>query len=126
MSGLTSSGGLRQRRKPVTQVLTDIDAFPKVPETYVEKTATGGYGESCWSVQHCNGSIPVSIITFLLVVTMLYTELHYFIFPGHKFRFAPDSDFTAKLKLNVDMTVAMPCDCKQFLLFEWVRIKHFQ
>ena len=45
MSGLTSSGGLRQRRRPVTQVITDCDAFPKVPETYVEQTATGGYGE---------------------------------------------------------------------------------
>jgi len=95
MSGLTSSGGLRQRRRPVTQVITDCDAFPKVPETYVEQTATGGY---------------VSIITFLLVVWMLYSEFNYFVFPGYKFRFVPDADFTAKLKLNVDMTVAMPCD----------------
>ena len=44
MSGLSNSG-LRQRRKPVTQVITDFDAFPKVPETYVEQTATGGYGK---------------------------------------------------------------------------------
>jgi len=44
MSGLSNSG-LRHRRKPVTQVITDFDAFPKVPETYVEQTATGGYGE---------------------------------------------------------------------------------
>ena len=54
----------------------------------------------------------VSILTFLLVVAMLYSELNYFLFPGHKFRFAPDADFMGKLKLNVDMTVAMPCDCK--------------
>ena len=54
----------------------------------------------------------VSIITFCLVVLMLYSELNYFLFPGYKFRFAPDADFGAKLKLNVDMTVAMPCDCK--------------
>ena len=54
----------------------------------------------------------MSIITFLLVIWMLYSELNYFIFPGYKFRFVPDADFTAKLKLNVDMTVAMPCDCK--------------
>lgn len=94
MSGLSNSG-LRQRRKPVTQVITDFDAFPKVPETYVEQTATGGY---------------VSIITFSLVMLMLYSELNYFLFPGYKFRFAPDADFLAKLKLNVDMTVAMPCD----------------
>ena len=54
----------------------------------------------------------MSILTFLLVVAMLYSELNYFLFPGYKFRFAPDADFMAKLKLNVDMTVAMPCDCK--------------
>ena len=43
---------------------------------------------------------------------MLYSEFNYFVFPGYKFRFVPDADFTAKLKLNVDMTVAMPCDCE--------------
>ena len=57
-------------------------------------------------------SNTVSIITFVLVMVMLYSELIYFLFPGYKFRFAPDADFSAKLKLNVDMTVAMPCDCK--------------
>ena len=36
---------IRQRRKPVTQLVTELDAFPKVPETYVEQTATGAYGE---------------------------------------------------------------------------------
>ena len=56
--------------------------------------------------------VIVSIITFLLVIWMLYSEFNYFVFPGYKFRFVPDADFTAKLKLNVDMTVAMPCDCE--------------
>jgi len=87
--------GLRQRRKPVAQVVTEFDAFPKIPETYVEQTTTGG---------------SVSIVTFLLVLLLLYAELHYFLYPGFKFRFAPDSQFTGKLKLNVDLTVAMPCD----------------
>jgi len=87
--------GLRQRRKPVSQVVTDFDAFPKIPETYVEQTTTGG---------------SVSIITFLLVLLLLYVEFNYYMYPGYKFRFTPDSEFTAKLKLNVDLTVAMPCD----------------
>lgn len=87
--------GLRQRRKPVAQVVTEFDAFPKIPETYVEQTTTGG---------------SVSILTFLLVLLLLYVEFHYFLYPGYKFRFAPDSQFTGKLKLNVDLTVAMPCD----------------
>ena len=36
--------GLRQGRKPVAQVVTEFDAFPKIPETYVEQTTTGGSG----------------------------------------------------------------------------------
>ena len=35
---------LRQRRKPIQQVVTDLDAFPKVEETYVEQTASGASG----------------------------------------------------------------------------------
>ena len=54
----------------------------------------------------------MAVITFILVVLLLYSELTYFFWPGLKFRFAPDADLHAKLKLNVDMTVAMPCDCE--------------
>ena len=54
----------------------------------------------------------MAVITFILVVLLLYSELTYFFWPGLKFRFAPDGDLHAKLKLNVDMTVAMPCDCE--------------
>ena len=59
--------------------------------------------------------ISVAIITFFLVVLMLYSEMNYYFWPALKFRFAPDSDMNAKLKFNVDMTVAMPCDCKYYL-----------
>ena len=59
----------------------------------------------------------VSIITFLLVLLLLYVEFNYYMYPGYKFRFTPDSEFTAKLKLNVDLTVAMPCDCKSIHSF---------
>ena len=64
---------------------------------------------------HDKMRVTVSIITFLLVIWMLYSEFNYFVFPGYKFRFVPDADFTAKLKLNVDMTVAMPCDCESLV-----------
>jgi len=79
----------------VTQIVTDLDAFPKIPETYVEQTVTGAY---------------VAIITFFLVLVMIYSECNYYFWPALKFRFAPDADMTSKLKFNVDMTVAMPCD----------------
>lgn len=79
----------------MAQIVTELDAFPKVPDTYVEYTLSGAY---------------VAVITFILCVLLLYSELTYFFWPGLKFRFAPDGDMHAKLKLNVDMTVAMPCD----------------
>jgi len=79
----------------VAQIVTELDAFPKVPDTYVEQTASGAY---------------VALITFFLVVILVYSEVNYFLWPGYKFRFAPDADMSAKLKLNVDLTIAMPCD----------------
>lgn len=79
----------------MAQIVTELDAFPKVADTYVEHTASGAY---------------VAVITFFMVVLLLYSELNYFLWPGLKFRFAPDADMHAKLKLNVDMTIAMPCD----------------
>ena len=36
---------LRQRRKPVAQIVTELDAFPKVADTYVEYTVSGAYGK---------------------------------------------------------------------------------
>lgn len=86
---------IRQRRRPFQQVVTELDAFPKVDLTYVEQTATGA---------------SVSIITFILVVLLLHSEFTYYYWPSYKFRFSSDADLTSKLKLNVDMTVAMPCD----------------
>jgi len=86
---------LRQRRKPFQQVVTELDAFPKVEQTYVEKTATGA---------------SVSVITFILVVLLLHSEISYYFWPSYKFRFSSDADINSKLKLNVDITVAMPCD----------------
>ena len=57
----------------------------------------------------------VALVTFLLVCLLLYSELSYFLRPGLKFRFSPDADLGARLKLNVDMTVAMPCDCESLI-----------
>ena len=99
----------------MSQVVTDFDAFPKIPETYIEQTTTGGSGKYSDGGVHISLTLYirlVSIITFLLVLMLLYVEFNYFLHPTYKFRFTPDSEFTAKLKLNVDLTVAMPCDCK--------------
>ncbi|TRY72158.1 hypothetical protein TCAL_00252 [Tigriopus californicus] len=87
---------LRQRKNTnIQKVVQELDAFPKVPETFVEQTTSGA---------------SISVVTFLLVTSLLWSELAYFWNPGFRFKFTPDSDFESKLTINVDMTVAMPCD----------------
>jgi hypothetical protein len=51
----------------------------------------------------------VSVVSCCLIVWLLYSEISYYLDANFKFRFVPDSDFDAKLKINVDVTVAMPC-----------------
>ena len=66
----TGGSGLRQRRKPVAQVITDFDAFPKVPETYVEQTAAGGYGK-----------VELCVFSNLYELNMFFS-VHYHLLPG--------------------------------------------
>jgi hypothetical protein len=54
----------------------------------------------------------VYITTLVLVGCLVWSEVKYFVSPPHKLAFLPDTDFEAKLQINVDMTIAMPCDCK--------------
>lgn len=64
-----------------------------------------------------------------LILWLLYSEISYYLDANFRFRFVPDSDFSAKLKINVDLTVAMPCHgkCKLdelekcYKSIEWVR-----
>lgn len=60
--------------------------------------------------------ISVSIITFLLACWLIWSEAQYFLNPGFTFKFVPDTEFENKLTINVDLTVAMPCDRKSMVL----------
>jgi len=88
---------LRQRKKVegIERVVQELDAFPKVPEDYVEQTASGA---------------SVAVVTALLVAVLLWFEAQYFLNPGYSMKFVPDGDYESKLTINVDITVAMPCD----------------
>ena len=61
--------------------------------------------------------LSVTVITFLLVCCLVWSEGRYFLNPGFTFKFVPDADYEAKLTINVDMTVAMPCDRKRKISF---------
>ena len=52
----------------------------------------------------------VALVTALLAAALVWSEARYFLSPGYSFKFVPDADYEAKLTINVDLTVAMPCD----------------
>ncbi len=56
------------------------------------------------------------MVTFFLVSWLVWSEANYFLNPGYTFKFMPDGDMEAKLSIHVDITVAMPCDCKGVLI----------
>ena len=79
----------------MNKVVQDFDAFAKIPESYVEKT---------------NAGASISFITFFLVALLLWSEMSYFFNPGFTFKFVPDTDMLSTLSINVDLTIAMPCN----------------
>uniref|UniRef100_A0A1B6KXN3 Endoplasmic reticulum vesicle transporter C-terminal domain-containing protein n=1 Tax=Graphocephala atropunctata TaxID=36148 RepID=A0A1B6KXN3_9HEMI len=85
---------VRQRKKISLDTVRELDSFPKLPETFVETSRVGG---------------TFSIITCGLISWLIYSEISYYLQSRFIFKFAPDTDYDAKVKINVDLTVAMPC-----------------
>lgn len=96
---MSSQPQLRQRKPKVVKAVEELDAFPKIPETCIDKTSYGG---------------TASITAVIIIVWLLVLEVSYFLDPGVKFHFSPDTDLDTKLTINVDITVAMPCASKYF------------
>lgn len=72
----------------------ELDAFPKVPASYKSTSATGA---------------GLSILTFILIVILTVSEVRYYSATELKFDYSVDTNLTAKLKINIDLTVAMKC-----------------
>ncbi|XP_075981825.1 endoplasmic reticulum-Golgi intermediate compartment protein 2 [Anticarsia gemmatalis] len=86
---------LRYRgKKKVIDRVKELDAFSKVPEEYVDSTPVGG---------------TFSVITFFIIMWLVYSEFSYYLDSNLVFKFMPDIDMDEKLRINIDMTVAMPC-----------------
>jgi len=49
------------------------------------------------------------VVTCCFIIWLLYAEISYYLAANFRFKFVPDTEFDAKLKINVDLTVAMPC-----------------
>uniref|UniRef100_A0A8C1ECH6 Endoplasmic reticulum-Golgi intermediate compartment protein n=1 Tax=Cyprinus carpio carpio TaxID=630221 RepID=A0A8C1ECH6_CYPCA len=72
----------------------EMDAFPKVPESYVETTASGG---------------TVSVLAFTAMALLAFFEFFVYRDTWMKYEYEVDKDFTSKLRINIDITVAMRC-----------------
>lgn len=88
---------IRKRRinKINVDAIKQFDVLSKIQEDYVEPSRFGG---------------GVSIISRLIILLFIYLETKYFFDRKLLFLFKPDVDITAKLKLNVDLMIAMPCN----------------
>ncbi|XP_007545637.1 endoplasmic reticulum-Golgi intermediate compartment protein 2-like [Poecilia formosa] len=84
----------RISRKKALTLVKELDAFPKVPESYVETTASGG---------------TVSLVAFSLMAVLAFLEFFVYRNTWMNYEYEVDKDFTSKLRINVDITVAMRC-----------------
>nr|XP_046185381.1 endoplasmic reticulum-Golgi intermediate compartment protein 2-like [Oncorhynchus gorbuscha] len=84
----------RLYRKKALSLVKELDAFPKVPESYVETTATGG---------------TVSLIAFTAMALLAFFEFFVYRDTWMKYEYEVDKDFSSKLRINIDITVAMKC-----------------
>ncbi|XP_028814260.1 endoplasmic reticulum-Golgi intermediate compartment protein 2 [Denticeps clupeoides] len=84
----------RLSRKKAANLVKELDAFPKVPESYVETTASGG---------------TVSLIAFSAMALLAFFEFFVYRETWMKYDYEVDKDFSSKLRINIDITVAMKC-----------------
>ncbi|KAL1457445.1 hypothetical protein WDU94_007677 [Cyamophila willieti] len=87
---------LRYRGKKIQQTVKELDSFSinKINRTYVKQTPLGG---------------AVTILISIFVLWIIIAETLYFLDTDFVFTFVPDADFDDKLKINLDITIAMPC-----------------
>ncbi|XP_026168095.1 endoplasmic reticulum-Golgi intermediate compartment protein 2-like isoform X1 [Mastacembelus armatus] len=84
----------RLNKKKALTLVKELDAFPKVPDSYVEATASGG---------------TVSVLAFSVMAVLAFLEFFVYRNTWVSYEYEVDKDFSSKLKINVDITVAMRC-----------------
>ncbi|XP_060932385.1 endoplasmic reticulum-Golgi intermediate compartment protein 2-like [Limanda limanda] len=84
----------RLSRRRALSLVRELDAFPKVSESYVETSASGG---------------TVSLIAFCAMALLAVLEFFVYRDTWMKYEYAVDKDFSSKLRINLDITVAMKC-----------------
>lgn len=80
--------------------LKAFDAFPKVESTYVSQSQRGG--------------ILTAIVASLIFLLVL-NDLGEYLYGNAEYKFEVDKGVERELQVNVDLTVAMPCQCESTL-----------
>lgn len=91
----------RLTKKRALTLVKELDAFPKVPESYVESTASGGTGIchgstsiSTTAAPILTGKLPsVSLIAFSLMAALAFLEFFVYRDTWMKYEYEVDKDF---------------------------------
>lgn len=86
---------VRRLGKSALKSLVELDAFPKTAESVTEKTTAGG---------------TYSLLAVSLIVILTTHELYYYSSSRLVFNYSVDRDIESKLEINVDITIASPCE----------------
>jgi hypothetical protein len=116
---------IRKRRnielaEQALEITKNLDVFPKLEDDYKETSSTRG---TCTFIifqklklkkilfLNPYGTLSqVAIIVFALILVLVLFEVKYYFTREVKYAYEVDVDHHSKLKLNIDMTVAMSCN----------------
>ncbi|KAJ3612458.1 hypothetical protein NHX12_020733 [Muraenolepis orangiensis] len=84
----------RLSKRKTLSLVKELDAFPKVPESYVQTSASGG---------------TVSLLAFSAMAILAVLEFFVYRDTWMKYEYEVDKDYSSKMRINIDITVAMKC-----------------
>jgi len=84
---------VRESKDPL-KIVKELDAFPKIDDCYVETTARSG---------------GVSLVMFAIIGVLIFSEIYSYTSYEVVYEYNVDQETAGELKINVDMTIAMPC-----------------
>jgi hypothetical protein len=84
-----------RNRKQAFRFVQELDAFPKVPDSYQETSAASG---------------GLSVVVFAVITFLVISEIRFYSSRQLKFAYDVDPEYQGKLRVNIDMMVAMRCE----------------
>lgn len=110
-SSSTTEDSILDKLDAVPQAISKFDAFPKVPSAYKARSESRGF---------------MTVFVAFMAFFLLLNDVSDFIWGWTDYEFSVDNNKSPFMKVNVDMTVAMPCGC-QFNVYLLIRtLTHMQ